>query len=88
MTPANSRLKGRNREAFAIQMADKLSAIGRLMLGEIGSWEEFQKPATMDYASLPRKQLKAGHADVRKRLLREIDTFYSQNFDSFSNDAI
>jgi hypothetical protein len=88
MTPAHSRLTGRDKEALAIQIADKASALGRLMLGEFDSWKEYLKPATTDYSSLPRKQLKAGHADVRKRLQKEIDAFYSRNFVGISDDAI
>ena len=80
MTPVPSRLTGRDKEALAIQIADKASALGRLMLGEFDSWEDYLKPAITDYGSLPRKQLKAGHADVKKRLQKEIDAFYSRNF--------
>jgi len=88
MTPAHSRLTGRDKEALAIQIADKASVVGRLMLGEIDNWEVYLKPATTDYASLPRRQLKAGNADVRKRLKKEIDAFYSHNFVGLSNEAI
>jgi hypothetical protein len=88
MTPAQSKQTGRDREALAIQVADKASALGRLMLGEFDSWEDYLKPVTTDYARLPRRQLKAGHADVRKRLNKEIDSFYTRNFVNFSNDAI
>jgi hypothetical protein len=88
MTPAQSKQTGRDREALAIQVADKASALARLMLGEFDSWEDYLKPVTTDYARLPRRQLKAGHADVRKRLNKEIDAFYSRNFVNFSKDAI
>jgi hypothetical protein len=88
MTPAPSRLTGRDKEALAIQIADKASALGRLMLGEFDSWEDYLKPKTTDYASLPRKQLKSGYADVRKRLRKEIDSFYSHNFACISDDSI
>lgn len=88
MTPAHLKLTGRDKEALAIQIADKASALGRLMLGEFDSWEDYLKPATTDYASLPRRQLKAGHADVRKRLHKEIDAFFSRNFVGLSNDKI
>lgn len=84
----HSKLSGRDKEALAIQIADKASALGRLMLGELDSWDDYLKPATTDYASLPRRQLKSGHADVRKRLKREIDGFYSRNFADLSDDAI
>jgi hypothetical protein len=88
MTPAHLKLTGRDKEALAIQIADKASALGRLMLGEFDSWEGYLKPASTDYTSLPRRQLKAGHADVRKRLHKEIDAFYSRNFVGLSNDKI
>lgn len=82
------KITGREKEALAIQIADKASALGRLMLGELDCWDDYLKPATTDYASLPRRQLKSGHADVRKRLQKEIDAFYSRNFAGFSDDAI
>ncbi|WP_299162292.1 hypothetical protein [Accumulibacter sp.] len=88
MTPAHSRLLGRDKEALAIQFADKASTLGRLMLGEVDSWEDYTKPAITDYVSLPRRQLKSGRSDVRFRLQKEINTFYSRNFVSFSDAAI
>lgn len=88
MTPSYSRLTGRDKEALSIQIADKASVIGRLMLGEISNWEEFLKPSTIDYANLPRRQLKAGHADIKIRLQKEIKAFYSQNFVGFDDEAI
>ncbi|HHJ20383.1 MAG TPA: hypothetical protein ENJ84_11270 [Gammaproteobacteria bacterium] len=88
MTPAHSKLTGRDKEALAIQNADKAVALGRLMLGEFDCWEDYLKPATTDYFCLPRRQLKAGNADVRKRLHKEIDAFYSRNFVDLRNDKI
>jgi hypothetical protein len=50
------------------------------MLGELSSWRAFLEVDSTDLASLPRRQLRSGHADIRNRLSREITTFCSRNF--------
>lgn len=80
--------RGRNKEADVIEAADKAVAVGRLMLGELATWEEFLHPATVDYTALPRRQLKSGVADVQQRLKTEIGKFCSQNFVSLGIEGL
>lgn len=76
--------KGRDREASIIRNANLACAAGRLLLGEITTWEEFLEPETVDYSSLPRKQLKSGKLDVQKNLKKIIDGFCKSNFHSMT----
>jgi len=54
--------------------------VGRLILGQLGTWEEFLRVDLEDLESLPRRNIKAGAADVRKRLSKEVKSFCSRNF--------
>lgn len=71
---------GREREAKLIHQANRAAAVGRLMLGELNTWQQFLKADTIDLISLPRRNLKAALVDVRERLSKEIKSFCSQNF--------
>jgi hypothetical protein len=73
-------LRGRDREATLIKRANLACATGRLLLGEISSWQEFLEPDTVDYTKLPRKQLKSGKYDIQKGLKDRIDGFCKSNF--------
>ncbi|QNI64699.1 hypothetical protein [Synechococcus sp. A15-44] len=64
------------------------SAAGRLLLGEISSWNDFLEPDLIDYASLPRRQLKSGKNDIQKNLQRKIDRFCKSNFKSMTRDKL
>lgn len=72
---------GREREATLIRQANRAAAVGRLMLNELNSWHEFLEADVVDLANLPRRQLKAGKADVRARLSTEIRTFCNGYFE-------
>ncbi|MFO7899458.1 MAG: hypothetical protein R6V58_10425, partial [Planctomycetota bacterium] len=61
-------LSGREKEVAAIREANRAAAVGRLMLGELKDWHEFIAADSADLAKLPRRQLKSGKADVRRRL--------------------
>ena len=76
--------KGRDREASLIRNANLACAAGRLLLGEISTWDEFLEPEAVDYTSLPRKQLKSGKFDVQKNLKHRIDGFCKSNFSSMT----
>jgi hypothetical protein len=76
--------KGRDREAKLIRRANLACATGRLLLGEISSWQEFLEPDTVDYAKLPRKQLKSGKYDIQKSLKDRIDGFCKSNFQNMT----
>ena len=75
---------GRVREVARIRQANKACAAGRLLLGEVRSWEEFLEADTLDLASLPRRQLKAGSRDVAQVLASEIARFCRRNFDGMT----
>ena len=72
--------KGRDKEARLIRDANVASAVGRLLLGEITSWQEFLEPDLQDYSKLPRKQLKSGKIDIQNSLSARIEGFCKSNF--------
>lgn len=71
---------GRQREATLIRQANRAAAVGRLLLGEVRDWNDFLEPEVADLDNLPRRQLKAGKADVRARLSGELTKFCDRNF--------
>jgi hypothetical protein len=77
-------ITAREKEVQTIRAANKATAVGKLMLGQIRDWNEFFECDQMDYFNLPRKQLKSGKADVKGRLLKEINLFCSKNFHKFT----
>lgn len=80
--------KGRDKEALIIRNANLAYAAGRLLLGEISTWQEFLEPDTVDYSSLPRKQLKSGKFDVQKSLKYRIKDFCKSNFSSMTLEKL
>ena len=80
--------KGRDKEASIIRNANLACAAGRLLLGEVSTWQEFFEPDTVDYSSLPRKQLKSGKFDVQKNLKDRIDGFCKSNFSSMTQTKL
>ncbi|WP_420643807.1 hypothetical protein [Candidatus Leptofilum sp.] len=74
------RLSGREREAKMIRQANRAASVGRLMLGQFNTWQEFLKADVLDLENLPRRQLKSGKTDVKRRLSPEIKGFCSRNF--------
>jgi len=79
---------GRDREAARILKANKAVAVVRLMGGLLKDWHEFFEPSTADLQSLPRRNLKSGHADVKKRLSKELDKFCNKNFLNMTEDSL
>ncbi len=73
-------MRGRDRDARAIREANCAAAVGRLMLGEVTSWNEYVSVGRRELHALPRKRLKAGSVDVKLRLNSEIDDFCRKNF--------
>lgn len=74
------RRAGRHKEAALIRQANRAATVGRLLLGEVRDWSDFLEPEVADLDNLPRRQLKAGKADVRGRLSRELTKFCDRNF--------
>ena len=73
-------MSGRKREVALIRSANKVAAVGRLMLGELSDWADYISVIAEDLESLPRRQLKSGKIDVNTRMRSEIDKFCRQNF--------
>lgn len=71
---------GRDREASTIRQANRAASVGRLMLGEIRHWDEFLGADQVELTTLPRRQLKSGKADVKRRLSTELEKFCQTNF--------
>jgi len=71
---------GRERDAARIRQGNRAAAVGRLMLGEFQDWNEFLSADAIDLATLPRRQLRAGAADVKQRLGAEVRRFCNRNF--------
>lgn len=69
---------GRTREAAEVVRLRRAAAVGQLMLGELDT------PLTPirleEYASKPRRELKAEVVVLRKSLKRELDKFCRENF--------
>jgi len=81
-------LKGRDKEAALIRDANVACAVGRLLLGEIISWNEFLKSDMVDYSKLPRKQLKSGKYDIQSNLQQRIDSFCKSNFSNMTKSKL
>lgn len=73
-------MKSRDKEIRIIRQANRASAVGRLMLGELTDWAEFLHAEAEQLESLPRRMLKAGKADVRKNVALNIQQFCNDNF--------
>ncbi len=63
-----------------IRRANRAAAVGRLMLGETRHWVEFLEADRVDLAALPRRQVKSGKADIKRRLSAELEVFCERNF--------
>lgn len=75
-----NQLSRRNKEASIIRQANRAAAVGRLMLGKMRNWIEFLEADQVDLNTLPRRQLKSGKADVKRRLSTELEKFCKKNF--------
>jgi hypothetical protein len=81
-------LSGREREARLIRQANRAAVVGRLMLGELRTWQQFLEADTIDLERLPRRNLKAAVVDVRKRLSPEIKDFCIKNFQGMNESIL
>lgn len=73
-------MNGREREIRLIRRANRASALGRLMLGELTDWQEFLSADVADLEGMPRRNLKSGKHDIQNRLSPEIQKFCKDNF--------
>jgi len=67
-------------EQRQIRFYDRAAAVGKLMLGQFNSWQQFLEPETNDLKNIPRRDLKELSKDANKRLSKEIKKFCDQNF--------
>lgn len=79
-TRQNDAMRGRQKEVQLILRANRAAAVGRLMLGEIDSWDDYVSVKDQNLESLPRRKLKSGAFDVKSRLSKHISKFCNQNF--------
>lgn len=71
---------GREKEASLIRRANRAAAVGKLMMGDMSSWNEYLGVETEPLEDLPRRMLKSGSADVKRNVSREIRSFCNRNF--------
>lgn len=79
---------GRENEAALIRNANIACAMGKLLLGDISSWQEFFEPDLTDYSELPRRQLKSGKFDIKNSLRHRIDDFCKSNFIEMTQEKL
>ncbi len=58
------------------------------MMGELKTWHEFLQADSIDLMGLPRRQLKAGASDVKRRLAPGIQRFCRDNFAGLNPDDL
>jgi len=80
--------KGKHKDIEILRIANRAASVGRLMLGETRSWEEFLKADTEDLESIPRRILRSGVHDVKKNVLKQIKRFCSKNFEGLSEQKL
>lgn len=54
--------------------------MGRLLLGELKTWEEFLQPERTEFQTFARRDLKASKARFRSGIAKEIEKFCRKNF--------
>ena len=58
------------------------------MLGEFNTWQDFLQADVLELEDLPRRQLKSGKSDVKRRLSPEIKNFCSRNFSGMTDSKL
>ena len=71
----------RDQDIRFLRQTQRAAAIGRLLLGELNSWEEFNKLATTDFEDFARRDLRANKSRFRKGINKEVEKFCNDNFD-------
>lgn len=54
------------------------------MLGDISSWVDFLEADTLDLESMPRRMLKSGAKDVKRKVSKEVRHFCDRNFENMT----
>jgi hypothetical protein len=81
-------MKARQMEASRIKAANRAVAVVRLMDGRLRDWAEFLQPDVDQLESLPRRSLKAGHYDVKRRVSKDIRRFCQSNFSEMTEEIL
>lgn len=74
------KITGRDRDIRSLRRTQRAAAVGRLLLGELKSWNEFLQPEITEFETFGRRDLKAGKAKFRAGVSKEIKKFCSRNF--------
>lgn len=61
----------RDKDTTSLRQTQRAAAIGRLLLGELNSWEEFNKLETTDFEGFSRRDLRANKSRFRKGIDKE-----------------
>ncbi|MDB3911378.1 hypothetical protein N9381_06200 [Paracoccaceae bacterium] len=74
----------RDQDTRILRQTQRAAAIGRLLLGELNSWEEFNKLETTDFEDFARRDLRANKSRFRKGINKEVKKFCNDNFDGMT----
>lgn len=72
----------------SITRSQRAAAIGRLMLGELSSWEDFLSPENTDFSVVNRKVVWGNKSRFRNGVDKEIRKFCEQNFDGMTDEIL
>ena len=81
-------MKARQKASSRIRDANRAVAVVRLMDGQLHDWVEFLQADVADLESLPRRALKAGTYDVKRRVSKDIKKFCQSNFIGMTEDKL
>lgn len=71
----------RKQDIESLRQTQRAAAIGRLLLGELKSWEQFNKLETTDFEGFARRDLRADKSRFRKGIDKKVEKFCNDNFD-------
>lgn len=81
-------MSAKEKELKLIREANQAAAVGRLMLGDMNTWEEFLFAEAQIHSSLTRRQWRSGAKDVKRRLSKEVQKFCNENFKDMSSSGL
>lgn len=78
------KVSGRERDIVILRRTQRAAAAGRLLLGELKSWQDFLQPEMTEYNSFGRRDLKASKSRFRTGVSKEIQKFCRENFEGMT----
>lgn len=78
------KVRGRERDIVILRRTQRAAAAGRLLLGELKSWQDFIQPEMTEYSSFGRRDLKASKSRFRTGVSKEIQKFCRENFEGMT----